>query len=219
MPEIERMPSYSLGRINRWRNKLYLRLLAADFTSVVIDEKRFDLLVKLVMKLMKIEHEFAVRQTLMEFVGQEVTPKVGNQIGLRLAGALSLLRSGKAAIGQIAEPTWLPVEIAELRYGRVKRSRTYVNMTATIMAGAMAGHELRKEVSYKMAVWALANELAWTMRDPRPVHNEMTKMWFMGLLVPDGGKIDIEQFKVGWIVGTRQSCLECQWLGQGVSTQ
>ena len=195
MPEIERVPTYDLGRINQWRNKLYAKLYAKDFLGQIIDEGLFTDLVKLVMKLMKIESEFAVRQTLMEFVGQEITGRTAGLIGLRLAGALNLLRDGKPAIGQISEPSWLPVEISELRYGRVKRSKTYVNMTAMIMGGVMAGHELQKEFSYKMAVWTVANALAWNMRDPRPVHNEMVKMWFMGLLIPDGKKIDIEQFK------------------------
>lgn len=195
MSEDEKIPSYPLGRINQWRLKLFTRLWKCGLLFETLEDGIFDRVVDITMKLMKIEDEYIVRQTLMAFAGHELTARSVDLIGLKFAGNLSDLRDGKQVSGQIGKPTWLPLEISELRYGRVKRHKTYVSMTATVMAGAIAGEEIRKDFSYKLAVWPLANALAWTLRDSRPVHNELVRMWFMGLLEPEGNKINIEQFK------------------------
>lgn len=195
MSEEEKMPSFPLGRINQWREKLMLKLYQRGLLSETLEDAVFTRVVNLVMQLMKIEDDFTVRQTLLPFVGQELTARVVDLIGLKLAGNLSELREGKAISAQIDGPTWLPFEISEMRYGRVRRDKTYVNMTAVVMAGELAGEEIHKEFSYKLAVWPLANALAWTLRDSRPVHSEMVRMWFIGLLVPEGMRLNIDQFK------------------------
>ena len=195
MSEDEKIPSYPLGRINQWREKLMLTIYKKELFFSMLEGSIFDRVVGISMKLMKIDHEFAVRQTLLPFVGMELTARAVDLMGLKLAGNLKHLREGNVVEGHIAEPTWLPLEVSELRYGRVRRDKTYVDMTATVMAGALAGEEVRKAFSYKLAVWPLANALAWSMRDSRPVHNELVRMWFMGQLAPDGKKMDIAQFK------------------------
>ena len=193
--KVKRIPAHDLGRINQWRNKLYMRFMERKFLERVLDPPDFDELVALVTQVLKIPDEFAVRQTLMEFAGQEFVGRTCELICLKLAGGLKLLREGTPVAGRISGPTWLPVEITDLRYGAVRRGKTYVRMTATVMAGEAAGMEIRKEFSYKMAVWTLANALAWNKRDHRPVHNEMVRMWFMGLIVPSDDGFDIQEFE------------------------
>jgi hypothetical protein len=191
----DKIPPFPLGRINNWREKLFLCAYKQEFLSDILDGVVLDEFTRLVMRTMKIEDELVVRQTLMPFVGQELTARVVDLIGLRFAGNLADIREGKMASGRIKGPTWLPLEVSEIRYGRIRRDKTYVDMVATVMAGALAGEEIRKEFSYKLAVWPLANSLAWTLRDARPVHSELARMWFMGLLQMDGRKIVLDQFK------------------------
>jgi len=193
--EEDKLPSFPLARMNQWRDKLMLLLYDRNLLFAKLEAEMFDRLVSLLMILFKIENEFVIRQSLISFVGQELTARVVDLIGIKLAGNLKQLREGITIEGQINKPTWLPVEVSELRYGRVRRDRTYVTMTATVMAGELAGLEIHKEFSYKMAVWPLANALAWTIKDARPLHNELVRMWFIGLLIPSTKKIEIDQFK------------------------
>ena len=195
MDEEEKLPSFPLLRINQWRQKLMLDFYNKKLLDSILNEETFDYVVAVIARLFKIENAFVIRQLLLQFVEQELTARTVDLIGIKLAGNIDQLRKGIAIEGYINKPAWLPVEISELRYGRVRSDRTHVNMTATVMAGALAGVEIHKEFSYKMAVWPLANALAWTLKAARPVHSELVRMWFLGLLIPGAKNVEIDQFK------------------------
>lgn len=195
--EAVRVPAFDLGRVRQWRKKIALRL--TSYYGTIIDEDQLDELVALFMRMLKLDdedddHELALRQSLLEFIGQELTGRVGDQIATKLAGGLSLLRDGKPITGTLGEPGWYPVTITDMRFGRVINNRTRINMTVMISAGAMSGRELLKSVSYKLVMWMLANELAWNMNDMRPLHSELVGMWFLAYIVQkDDGTLDIDE--------------------------
>lgn len=196
-PEAVRIPAFDLGRVRQWRKKIIQRL--ASHYDTMVDEDRFDEFVGALQSLLKLDdddQQLALRQSMLEFVGREFTLRTGERLATKLAGGLSLLRNGKAVTGTLDKPDWFPVMITDLRFWRVIKGKTRLTMTVMVMAGNMSGRVLTKSITYKLAVWMLANELAWSKKDMRPLHSEMVGMWFMGFVEPrDDGTLDISEFK------------------------
>lgn len=196
--EAVRIPAFDLGRIRQWRKKIILKL--TPFYDLVLDKAQLDRLVTTLKTRLKLNNEYidqegALRESLLDFVGQEVTNRVGDQIAMKVAGGLSLIREGKPVTGLMEEPGWYPVMITDMRFGRVIRNKTRINMTVMVTAGTMAGREILKSVSYKLVAWMLANELAWSMNDMRPLHGEMVGMWFMAYILMGDRGLDIDEMK------------------------
>lgn len=202
MSERKKIVTYSRGRIMQYRRKIRYELLDGHSLYVTLDEGNFNTLVKGAMKLLKIplKHEMALRETLLEFVGQEVNDRVGDRIALKLAGGLSLIKKGKPIrkFHGVTQPMWAPVEISEVRFGRIDRRKgtLFAKMLATVMAGPAVGTEITKLLPMKFIVSVLARELAWTFKDPRPAHNELVRMWFNAELAQhERYGLDIANFK------------------------
>lgn len=197
--EAARIPAFDLGRIRQWRKKITVGL--TSFYNTILANGQFDALLDALYSALKLDdgradQKFALRQSMLEFHGHELTGRLGDQLSTKLAGGLSLLKKGKPITGTLGKPGWYPVVITDMRFGRVVHNKTRVNMTTMITAGSMSGREILKSVTYKMVIWMLANELAWSMTDMRPLHTELVGMWFMAYVVQkDNGSLDIDEVK------------------------
>jgi hypothetical protein len=195
--EAVRVPAFDLGRVRQWRKKITLRF--TSFYGMIIDEPQMQRLVGTMCSVLKLktdEQEIALRRSLLEFVGQEMTGRVGDQIATKLAGGLSLIRDGEPVTGILKEEGWYPVMVTDMRFARVLNGKTRLNMTVMVTAGSMSGREILTMVSYKLVMWMMANELAWSMRDMRPLHSELVGMWFLGYIKQGkDGKLAIGEIK------------------------
>ena len=195
--EVPRIPDFALTRIaNRRRKVSQDILIARGFSNRTLDGDMFTELVTVCRRELKLKKscELALRETLMPFAGRELTEQVSETIALKLAGGYHLLRERRAVLPYkgVPEPTWAPVEITSVRFGRVSRRGTHLlaDVAVTIMAGAGVGHLLKQEMPMRFVTTLFASWLGWPKFDRRPNHAELVKMWFMALLAP-GKKGDV----------------------------
>jgi len=187
----DRVSTNDLGRILKRRRAIRYELLDGQSMYVTLDNGNFDLLVEGAMKVLKIskKHELAVRESLIEFVGQGIDDRIGDRIALKLAGGYSMIRKGEPVrkFHGLQQPMWAPVEISELRFGRIdyRKHRLFADMLATVTAGPAVGVEVRKSLPMKFIVSVLSKKLCWSLRDPRPAHSELVRMWFNAELNQD----------------------------------
>lgn len=197
-----RIVDNDLGRIQKRRRAVRYKLLDGQSMYVTLDDGNFDLLVEGAMKTLKIpkKSELAVRESLIEFAGQSVNERIGDRIALKLAGGFAMLKKGEPVrkFHGLAKPIWAPVEISELRFGRYdrRRHRLYADLLATVTAGPAVGVEIKKRLPMKFVVSVLSRKLCWSLRDPRPAHNELVRMWFNAELIQDPRYgLDIDNFE------------------------
>jgi hypothetical protein len=196
----KRIIDNDLGRIQKRRVKIINDVFwEHGYYDQILTQDTFTQLVKDIVRITKLPHgaEEALATTLLEFSDRELTQRLGDLIALKVSGGFHTLKSFKpiAPFSGLADKQWAPVEIAELRYGFVKRNKTYARMRAIVMAGSAVGYELRKVLSMKFVTTIMARELAWGRRDPRPAHSELVQMWFLAELTPTDKGTDIGDFK------------------------
>jgi hypothetical protein len=193
--EYRRIPEYDLGRLRARRRKFLDNTL--DFVGLTLEGVVFDALVRKTKRLFQIKDERVIRETLLPYVGQDFATLTRDQLALTVVGGYATMRSGEPIrpFYGLAEPEWAPVEIDEVCYGHVHKGRTFANMTVLVMAGTAVGQMLRKQLPMRFVTTGLARRLAWPLRDPRPVHNELVGMSFMAQLVQDDRqRLDIKEF-------------------------
>jgi len=193
--EYKRIPEYDLGRLRARRRKLLDHTL--DLVGLPIEGDVLAQLVRRTKQLLRIKEEIIIRETLLPFMEQDFAMLVRDKLILTLAGGYTTLKSGEPIrpFCGLPRPEWAPVEIDEVRFGRVSKGRTFAEMTALVMAGSAVGQSLKKQLPMKFVTTGLARRLAWPLRDPRPVHSELTGMTFMAQLFQDDRqRLDIKEF-------------------------
>jgi hypothetical protein len=200
--EAPSIPDFALTRIANRRRKVQNDILIArGFSNQVLDAEAFTALVTLCRKELKLKKatEFALRETLMPFANKEVTERVAEELSLRLAGGYHLLRNGQPILpyNGVTTPTWMPVEILSVRYGKISQRGTHVlaDVVVMIMAGEGVGQIIKQVMPMKFVTTLFASRLGWPRFEQRPNHAELTRMWFMALVESGRRKDEITQYE------------------------
>jgi len=200
--EMPRIPDFALSRIDIRRRKIQNDvLIARHFYNRILDDEAFTELVALCRKELKLKkiHELVLRETLLPFANQEVTERVAEVIALKLAGGYYALREGRpiTPYSGVVGPTWMPVEISSVRYGRISARGTHLlaDVTTLVMAGAAVGQTIKQEMPMRFVTTLFASQLGWPRFDRRPNHAELTKMWFMALVISDRQDDELVQYE------------------------
>lgn len=183
----KRIPDYDLSKIEKRRRKINEALWCSDFYYNVLDAGTFDLLMQELRRALnlKVIHEGVLRESLMDFADVELTGGEADKLALRIAGGFHDIKRGEPVrpfTGLSTEREWAPVEIAEMRLGRIRNNKLYLDMTCMVMAGTAVGQEIKQQIPARFAVSVLAVELGWPKFKVRPTHSELVKTWFFALL-------------------------------------
>jgi len=194
------IPDFDLLRIDARRRKVYDALRAHSMYYQILDQVTYAHLIVVVRRALRLKviHDPILRESLMEFAGLELTERVGDMLALKLAGAFNQLKKGKPIkpFAGLKEGEWAPVEIAEMRFGRVHNNKLFIDMTTLVMAGTAVGQELCQRLPGKFMATVLAQELGWPKYRIHPTHSELVQLWFTGLLaLGDKGQLQIFEFK------------------------
>jgi hypothetical protein len=188
--------NYAYSTIMKRRGKIYDALMRNGLYGQQLLPDEFTHLVRAMRGATRFNLEL-LRGTLMEFAGVELNAQTADRIAIKLSGAYDDLKKGKVvgAFKGIGDPEWAPVEIAELRYGQIKKHRLFYAMRLLVLAGTAVGVEIRQSFPSKFVVPVLSRSLGWSMQDLRPTHSEMVRMWFNARLLQKDGKLQIDEFK------------------------
>ena len=196
-----RIPDFDLLRIDARRRKVYDALRSHSMYYQMLDQDTYAHLIVVVRRALRLKviHDSVLRESLMEFAGLELTERVGDMLSVKLAGAFNQVKKGKPIkpfAGIVEGGEWAPVEIAEMRFGRVRNDKLSIDMTALVVAGTAVGQELRQRLPGRFAATVLARELGWPKYRAYPTHSELVRTWFTGLLVlDDKQQLQIAEFK------------------------
>jgi len=184
-------PAFNYKRWNDRRTRIYTACIThAYLLGQVLDNDVFSDLVVLLRRALKlkVEHEQALRNSLLEFADTELTEEVGDRIAVRLAGGYDEIKAGRAVISSntlAPEGTWMPIEVAEMRFDAVKFNKARVKMTALALIGGLSGKLFTQQMPAKATSIFFANTLGWGKYDARPAHSELVQMRFTGRVVKD----------------------------------
>lgn len=187
---------YSYSTIMKRRAKIYDALAQNGLYGQQLLPDEFNHLVRSMRRSLRLDDE-QIRGTLMEFAGTELNSRTADRIAIKLSGAFTELQKGKSVgtFKGLAAPEWAPVEIAELRYGPIKKNRLFYNMRLLVLAGTAVGVEIRQSFPSKFVVPVLSRSLGWTFKEMRPTHSELVRMWFNAHLIQTDRMLQIDEFK------------------------
>jgi hypothetical protein len=199
-PELPRIPGHELGRIKKRRERLlYDVLLQHGFFHRTLDIDSFNELVMRSRRALNLKRstETSIRSALLEFADKEITERVGDLVAIKLAGGYTLIKEGAAfaPFNGVAEPEWAPVEISELRYGKLRGHKLWADMIVTVMAGSAVGAQIKQAVPVKFATTLMATAFGWPRFDRRPALGELVRMWFMALLAQGKYGTEVAEYK------------------------
>lgn len=188
--------NYAYVTIMKRRAKIYDALMSNGMYGQQLLPDEFTGLVKAMRTATRFSSEL-LRGTLMEFAGAELNSYIADRIAVKLSGAYDDLKKGRVVgtFKGLPAPEWVPVEIAELRYGQIKKQRLFYNMKLLVLAGTAVGVEIRQSFPSKFIVPVLSRSLGWTFNDMRPTHSELVGMWFNAHLLVEKTQLQIDEFK------------------------
>lgn len=193
----KRNPDHELLRINTRRIRIQDALGDAALYHTTLTSDTLRTLTQVIRKAAKLRpmHDAVIRESLLDFVGKEITTRVGDMLSLKIAGGWQLLSQGHpiqpytAANGES-----VPLEITELRFDRVRNGKVQLELRTVAMAGAAVGAEFRQPIPRKFVVYKLAHDLGWPRAARKPAHSELVRMWFTGTLGRARNKIVVATF-------------------------
>jgi len=194
-------PSFNFKQWQARRTRVSSALVQHDCLGQMLEPDMFTELVVMLRRELKLSqaHESVLRDSLLEYGGAELTEELGDRIAARIAGGFDDIKAGKAIVATSTVPragAWMPLEVSELRFDAPRQHKAYVKMTAMVITGALAGRMLTQSMPAKATAIFFANNLGWAKFGPRPVHSELVKMMFMGLIVEDGRKgLQVDEYK------------------------
>jgi len=195
-------PAFNYKRWQDRRARVYAACISnAYLLGQVLDPDTFTALVMLLRRTLKMKqaHESAIRDSLLEFGGAELTEEACDRIAVRIAGGYDEIRSGKSIISSNTVPpkgAWMPIEVAEMRFDAVRNYKARVKMTALILTGALSSKMFTQLMPAKATSVFFANNLGWGKFDPRPTHSELVQMKFTGLVVDDKRNgLQVDEYK------------------------
>jgi hypothetical protein len=195
-------PSFNYKRWQDRRTRVYTACISnAYLLGQVLDPDSFTDLVVLLRRALKMKraHESVIRDSLLEFGGVEMTEEVCDRIAVKISGGYDEIRAGKSIVSSNAVPTsgsWMPIEVAEMRFDSVRNHKAQVRMTALVLTGALSGRMFSQLMPAKATSVFFANNLGWAKFGPRPAHSELVQMKFTGLVVDDKRNgLQVDEYK------------------------
>jgi len=193
----KRNPDYELLRINMRRIAIQDALSDASLYHTLLTPDALQRVTQVVRKAAKLKtiHDDAIRESLLDFVGKEITTRVGDMMALKIAGGRQLLSHGHPIQPfTAASSESIPLEITELRFDCVRNGKVQLELRTVAMAGLAVGTEFRQPIPRKFVVYKLARDLGWPRAVRAPSHCELVRMWFTGTLGRARNKIVVATF-------------------------
>jgi hypothetical protein len=193
----KRNPDHELLRINTRRIRIQDALGDASLYHTTLTTDTLRSVTQVIRKAVKLRpmHDDAIRESLLDFVGKELTTRIGDMLSLRIAGGWQLLSHGQPIqpyAGSNGES--VPLEITELRFDRIRNGKVHLELRTVAMAGSAVGVEFKQSVPRKFIVYKLAHDLGWPRSAHAPAHSELVRMWFTGTLGRARNKMVIATF-------------------------
>jgi len=199
MPPIS---AFDFNKFNARRLRIYASYVLHNIdTGRVLDPPLFKEFVERLRKLLKlpVAREGALRDSLFEYTGIELTEEVYARIAVKIASGYDEIRAGRPVLPSNSLPAgglWFPIEVAEMRFDAVVNEKSYVKMTALILAGALAGRMFTQSMPAKSVSTFFATSLGWPKWGARPAHSELVLMLFTGRVVGDPRRgIQVDEYR------------------------
>ena len=197
-----KIPSFNYKRLRDRTARIYTACISNPYLAGhVLEPQTFSTLVTVLRRALKLKVacEGALRESMLEFAGQELTDDVYDSIAVKLAGGYDDIRQGKpvtAVTGVPKQGLWAPTKIVEMRFDAVRNNRPYLKMTAMVVVGPLAGRSFNQQMPAKSVVTGFAIHLGWKKWGGRPAHSELVQLVFTGKIVNDKRKgLQIDEFK------------------------
>lgn len=185
-------PAFNYARWNERRERIYTACIShAHLMGQILDPDVFSelsVLLRCTLRLTK-DHEVALRNSLLEFAGMELTEEAADRIAVKLAGGFDIIKkTGKPIISSTAiaeKGEWMAIEVAEMRFDSIRGNKARVRLTALVLTGQLSGRTFTQVMPARATTYFFANSLGWGKYEARPTHSELVQMKFTGLVVSD----------------------------------